>query len=86
MRKEEIEGFEKYQRLANGIAATLMIAGFSLLLTALILALQTENGESEEHAAKTWQEGGRMSVRTRSRPLLRTDDDSDATITTMANL
>ena len=63
-----------------------MIAGFSLLLTALVLALQTENGESEEHAVKTWQEGGRMSVRTRSRPLLRTDDDSDATITTMANL
>ena len=56
--------------------------GFSLLLAALILACQPESGGIEVHAEKPWVKEGRMSERTRSSPLLRTDDDSDDTSVT----
>ena len=78
--KKETEGYEKYQIWANRVAATLLLLGFLLLLTALILACRAESGGFEEHAEKAWVEARRMSERTQSRPLLRTDDESDANI------
>ena len=82
--KKEIKGIEEYQIWANGAAATLMLVGFSLLLAALILACRPESGGIEENAEKPWVEEGRMSERTQSSPLLRTDDDSDDTSATRA--
>ena len=76
---------ERFQRLANGVAAALLFISFSLLLAALILALGTESEISEDGMEKVRRvAGGRMSERTQSSPLLRTDDESDATIETKA--
>ena len=78
--KKETEGYEKYQVWATRLAATLLLLGFLLLLAALILACRGESGGIEEHAEKAWVEARRMSERTQSSPLLRTDDESDANI------
>ena len=64
MKKKEIERLERFQRLANGVAAAMLFIGFSLLLAALILALRTENENSEDEVEKMWlSAGGRMDGR-----------------------
>ena len=78
---------ERCSKIANGVAAIMLIMGFSLLLAALIKALRINDENYQADAKKiSWQNAeGRMGERTQSTPFLWTDDESDATLAIMAN-